>query len=200
MLLWQVLLSPVHRVMPILPHILYFITRIIHGRQSQYSIMPMPPFYVDHSHLHTLLESLTSISAAGRIGFPPKSIHILTQNSNSKPKGQSLHLGSFKFIYFEIKMTFRWKPTSVLSVGGRSLLIDLLQGASSKRNIHGPINYKDKKTKCRHYWRFIKFIDRSDHLVMLVFSTHLCELLLSNLLSGSPSPHHHTTPPPPFPK
>jgi hypothetical protein len=56
-------------------------------------------------------------------------------------------------MYFEIKKNvIPLKAYTLLSVGGRSLLIDLLQGAPSKRNSHGPINYKDTKTKCRHYW------------------------------------------------
>ncbi len=61
--------------------------------QGQYSSMPMLSFYADHSHLHTLLESLTSISAAGSIGFPLKPSHILTQNTVYKINEElSLHL------------------------------------------------------------------------------------------------------------
>jgi hypothetical protein len=45
-----------------------------------------------HSHLHSLLESLTSILAATRIGFPPKTYSYFYAKIRNKPRRQSLPL------------------------------------------------------------------------------------------------------------
>ncbi len=54
--------------------------------------------------------------------------------------------------------------------------------------VHGLINYKDTKIKCRLYWCLIEFIDWRYRQSCWYFWPSLVNYCPSNLLSGSPLP------------
>jgi hypothetical protein len=86
-------------------------------------------------------------------------------------------------------------PPWLLPRGGK------IRGPGTLLNImrvHGLINYKDTKTKCRLYWLLTEFIDWRYSRSCWYFRPSFVNYCVSNLLSASPPLHH--PPPLPFPK